>query len=75
LFQVLKALKLQSVAVQSFREGQESWCLESHSIGPWLLGELPKTNSQIPKEAGKKLWGNEITVSEFSKSNNCKDPR
>ena len=28
-----------------------------------------------PKKAGKKLWGNEIVVSEFTESNNCKDPR
>jgi transposase len=28
-----------------------------------------------PKKAGKKIWGNEPTISEFSESNNCKDPR
>jgi transposase len=28
-----------------------------------------------PKKAGKKIWGNEPSVSEFSEWNNCKDPR
>ncbi len=28
-----------------------------------------------PKKAGKKIWGNEPIVSEFSEANNCKDPR
>jgi len=28
-----------------------------------------------PKKAGKKIWGNETAVSEFSESNNCKDPK
>jgi hypothetical protein len=28
-----------------------------------------------PKKAGKKIWGNEPTISEFSESNNCKDSR
>ena len=28
-----------------------------------------------PKKAGKKLWGNERTISKFSIANNCKDPR
>ena len=31
--------------------------------------------SSHPKKAGKKIWGNEPTVSEFSEANNCKDPR
>ena len=30
---------------------------------------------KYPKKAGKKIWGNETAVSEFSESNNCKDPR
>lgn len=30
---------------------------------------------KYPKRAGKKIWGNETAVSEFSESNNCKDPR
>jgi hypothetical protein len=28
-----------------------------------------------PQKAGKKIWGNEPAISEFSESNNCKDPR
>ena len=28
-----------------------------------------------PKRAGKKIWGMEREVSEFSLANNCKDPR
>jgi hypothetical protein len=28
-----------------------------------------------PKKAGKKLWGNETVVSEFTESNNCKDAK
>lgn len=28
-----------------------------------------------PKRAGNKIWGQERTKSEFSESNNCKDPR
>jgi transposase len=28
-----------------------------------------------PQKAGKKIWGNESTISEFAESNNCKDPR
>ena len=28
-----------------------------------------------PKRAGKKIWGKELVPSEFSESNNCKDPR
>ncbi len=28
-----------------------------------------------PKRAGKKIWGKEPAPSEFSESNNCKDPR
>ena len=28
-----------------------------------------------PKRAGKKIWGKEREVSEFSLANNCKDPR
>ena len=28
-----------------------------------------------PKKAGRKLWGNETVVSEFSESNNCKDAK
>jgi hypothetical protein len=27
-----------------------------------------------PKRAGKKIWGGEREPSEFSESNNCKDP-
>lgn len=29
----------------------------------------------FPKKAGKKLWGNETVLSEFSESNNCKDAK
>ena len=28
-----------------------------------------------PKRAGKKIWGKERELSEFSEANNCKDPR
>ena len=28
-----------------------------------------------PKRAGKKIWGQELVASEFSESNNCKDPK
>ncbi len=28
-----------------------------------------------PKRAGKKIWGNEASASEFAESNNCKDPK
>ncbi len=28
-----------------------------------------------PQRAGKKIWGNELVLSKFSKSQNCKDPR
>lgn len=28
-----------------------------------------------PKRAGKHIWGKELVTSEFSESNNCKDPR
>jgi hypothetical protein len=29
---------------------------------------------QNPRRAGKKIWGKERMVAEFSESNNCKDP-
>jgi transposase len=31
--------------------------------------------AQNPKRAGNKIWGQELVVSEFSESNNCKDPK
>jgi hypothetical protein len=37
-----------------------------------------KRNSEFknnPRKAGKKIWGSERTVSKFSESQNCKDPR
>jgi len=39
------------------------------------FSERNKYFADNPKRAGKKIWGEERTGSEFSKGNNCKDPR
>jgi len=39
------------------------------------FSERNQYHADNPKRAGKKIWGKERTSSEFSKSNNCKDPR
>ena len=31
--------------------------------------------TQHPRGAGKKIWGKERELPEFSEANNCKDPR
>ena len=37
--------------------------------------ERNETFRKRPKKAGKKIWGEERVPSEFSESNNCKNPR
>ena len=45
-----------------------------NSIDHYLL-DRNKKFMRNPKRAGKKIWGSEIVKSEFTESNNCKDPR
>jgi hypothetical protein len=39
------------------------------------FGERNSYYQDNPQRAGKKIWGLERVVPEFSESNNCKDPK